>query len=86
MTVVLGPEFDERLRGALLDVLAQLGGRAVGHDWGVAGSQELEGFEVDLEGHRLLIEAETYAGLSIEGPSELVERIRRMVEERTGHP
>ncbi len=82
-TVVLGPEYDERLRTVLKDVLVQLGGRALGHDWGAAGSQELETVEFEVEGHRLLIEAETYVGLSITGPSELVDNVRKMVEERT---
>jgi len=81
-TVVLGAEHDERLRTALKEVLLALGGSVRHHDCGVGGSQELETLEVEVDGHRVTVESETYVGLSITGPSELVHRVQRMIHER----
>ena len=78
-TQILGAEYDDTLCEALLRVLMQLGAERLSHNWGVAGSQELESLEVLVGGDRILIEAETYIGLSICRPVEVVERIGGMV-------
>ena len=78
-TQILGAGYDDTLCEALLRVLMQLGAERLSHNWGVAGSQELESLEVLVGGDRILIEAETYIGLSICGPVEVVERIGGMV-------
>jgi hypothetical protein len=83
ITVVLGDEFDDALRAKLVGVLRSFGvvvaspeSRATG------GSQELEELDVIVDGQRLHIEAETYVGLSIGGPSDLVKRIQRVMLEQ----
>jgi hypothetical protein len=81
-TIVLGPEHDERLRDALRAALLALGAKALGHDRRTAGSQDLEVFEAEIGNQRLVIEAETYIGLSVTGPSELVDMVEAMVVER----
>jgi hypothetical protein len=45
----------------------------------VGGSQELEKLDVTIDGRRLGVEAESYIGLSISGPDDLVERVRQLV-------
>lgn len=76
ISVVLGAEFDEALRARLFNVLQSLGAHEAASEgrW-VAGSQELEQLTVTIDGQSLLITAETYIGLSISGPAELVRRI-----------
>lgn len=81
-TVVLGPEYDQRLRRVLKDVVLQLGGKGLTHEWAIGGSQELETVEVEVRAARLIVEAETYVGLSIRGPSDLVDEIHQMVNEQ----
>lgn len=78
-TQILGAEYDDALREALRGVLTQLGAKGLAHDWGLAGSQELESATVLVGGDRILIEAETFVGLSICGPAEVIERIAGMV-------
>ena len=79
-TVRLGEEFDEALRQKLVDVLRKLGGlQSGGSSRMVGGSQEIEKLEVTIDGRRLRVEAETYIGLSISGPGDLVERVRQLV-------
>lgn len=78
-TLTLGAEHDDALRRALRDVLKRLGANQRAHDWGVAGSQELETLQVQIGVDTVVIEAETYMGLSVSGPADVVERIQAMV-------
>ncbi len=79
-TVVLGGEFDDALRAKLLNVLRGLGAFVVGAEGrAIAGSQELEELDVLIDGQVLHVEAETYVGLSISGPGELVRRIQQVM-------
>jgi hypothetical protein len=83
-TIVLGDEYDERLRAAVLGVLEQLGVSAALHEHGLGGSQELETLTVEIGDKRLVVEAETYVGLSVRGDAALVEKVESMVRERLG--
>jgi hypothetical protein len=78
----LGDEYDDELRVALRQALSSLGALGVSLDWGVAGSQELERFEVRVAGNKPLIEAESYIGLSVSGDADLVNLVQAIVRER----
>ncbi len=71
-TIMLGNEYDDALRDALRAVLLELGASWGASTWGVGGSQMVETVEVIIDGGRLLVEAETYMGLSITGEEPLV--------------
>lgn len=81
-TVVLGDEYDDKLRAVLREILVYLGATGVSSDWGVAGSQEVERIEVRIGGKPLIIEAETYIGLTVTGDLELTDRVEAMVKSR----
>lgn len=77
---VVGPEHDEQLFRRLGVVL-----RAMGFDlsakWdGVAGSQDISHWELISPDGALIVESETYMGLFVEGPAELVRRVRKQFE------
>lgn len=74
-TATLGDEFDADLKTRLVEKMKALGAKPVSSQWSVAGSQELNSFSVTLEGEVLDIVSETYVGLSISGPDELVDEI-----------
>jgi hypothetical protein len=78
--VVLGDEFDDSLRDDVLDVLRGLGATCGDGEHAIAGSQELEKLTVVIQDKMINVEAETYIGLSVAGPSELVSEIRKLVE------
>lgn len=82
LTVCLGPEHDARLRASLRSVLGELRAHGTRHDWAMGGSQEIDSLAVEIEGERVVIEAETYMGLSITGPPALVRRIQGLVVAR----
>lgn len=87
-TTVLGDEHDDALRAALRECLVSLGATSVSSDWGVAGSQEVARCEVLVGSERLVIESETYIGLTVTGEVELTNQIEAMVraslERRSG--
>lgn len=85
-TVILGPEYDNDLLATLRDVLNELGGDVHAQSWGVGGSQELATSEVKIGSQFVFVEAETYIGLMIRGPADLVGKIEAMVTGRSDGP
>lgn len=79
ITVTLGPEYDEPLRQAVRTALDERHARVIDRSWGVGGSQEVNHLKVLVDGEILIVEAETYIGLSITGPPGLVDDIARAV-------
>jgi len=80
VSIVLGDEFDDALRSRLLSMLQALDARVVGPERrAIGGSQELEELDVLVNGQLLHVEAETYMGLSITGPAELVRLIQQKI-------
>lgn len=80
VTAILGDEYDDQLRARLLAALRRMG--AVASDSSsrsLAGSQEIEAFDVTIDGRPIHIEAETYIGLSVSGPQDIVNRIKEQV-------
>lgn len=89
-TVTLGSETDDALRRRLGRALKHMGADVTGDSWGLGGSQVLETLNVMIGGQALRIEAETYMGLSLTGPTDLVDRIAaavaKGVEPHLGNP
>jgi hypothetical protein len=85
MTLVLGAETDAKLRQAVLWALSKLGAVRDG-DWqALAGSQDIDHAEFRIGGERVVLESETYVGLSLSGPAMLVEHLARLTDERLGN-
>jgi hypothetical protein len=74
-TIILGDEFDDVLKDRLINKLKLLGAIPLSSDWSVAGSQELSSLSVRLGNEVIEIASETFIGLSISGPDELVDEI-----------
>lgn len=73
--IVLGDEFDGALRERTCRVLREAGARLASSERGIGGSQEVVIEEWILGGAKLILEAETYMGLSLSGPDHLLARI-----------
>ena len=81
ITVILGDEYDSALQDRLMDTLRQMGAIPIAPvSRYLAGSQDLQIFEVMLDGKLLRVESETYIGLSLCGPSDLVAKVRKHCE------
>lgn len=82
VTVVLGEEHDAAMLRALLDVLAEMGADVGPPHWSLAGSQEITTRHVTVDGCRLVVEAETYMGLSLTGEPSIVTTVAERVRQR----
>lgn len=74
-TIVVGDEYDEKRREILLEVLRSRGAEFIDKESSVAGSQEIESLAVDINGNLVTVEAETFIGLTISGPKDIVEDV-----------
>jgi hypothetical protein len=79
---IIGPEYDRELVRIVRDVLKDVGYEEIDSWQGIGGSQEIT--HVEYEGHngRLILEAVTFVGLSLQGPSDLISAVRREHEKR----
>jgi len=75
-TWVVGAEHDKALFLALGAALRKLGCTLEDNTWGVAGSQELGRWVLESSLGQIVVEAETYVGLSVSGPIEAVDALR----------
>jgi hypothetical protein len=79
MTIRLGDEFDDALRDAVRTALVDMAVVPGEVSWGVGGSQEIETLQAVIDGERVIIEAETYAGLTVMGAEMTVRRVAAAV-------
>jgi hypothetical protein len=77
-----GAEHDDAIRARLKAVLLDLGYHPLDESWGVAGSQEIARWEFAGPLGGLTVEAETYVGLTISGPSAAVNEVRSRLQGR----
>ena len=82
--LVLATEYDDKLRQALMDILAALGADTAAHQWGLGGSQIIETRRVYVGKQLLVVETETYVGLSISGEARLVDKVAHLLALKTG--
>jgi len=72
----LGDEHDDRLLSALGSAVLLLGGKIDRSSWGVGGSQEISSWQLRFREGVVVATAETYVGLTISGPADLVTKIQ----------
>lgn len=84
--LILGDEYDEALRHALMDALAGLGASIEAHQWGLGGSQIIQTTKVLLGKDLLVVECETYVGLSLFGEARVVDRVAALVSPPAAKP
>lgn len=80
--LILGDEYDDELREAVLDVLREMGARQTSQSSAVGGSQDLQTLSLKVGESELVVEAETYVGFSISGNSSLVHEVAARVRQR----
>jgi hypothetical protein len=80
-TIVLGNDFDQRLRRALREVIREMGAKTLEKSWDVAGAVELATAKLELQGKIVDVESENYSGLAIIGDENQVDEIARRVAE-----
>ncbi|MDU9405442.1 hypothetical protein RTH46_23435 [Pseudomonas sp. zfem004] len=81
-TIILGNEYDDAVRDALRAVLVRSGAVGIDKTWVVGGSQEIDTLAIRLGSDLIMIEAETFIGLSVTGPKAVVEDIALLVRQQ----
>jgi hypothetical protein len=82
-TRIAGPEYSQVTFGVVREVLIEVG-YSVKSKWnGIVGSQEIFHWEFVGPKGTLVIETETYIGMSISGPIELVHEVKTAFENTT---
>ncbi|PIV32398.1 MAG: hypothetical protein COS34_13350 [Lysobacterales bacterium CG02_land_8_20_14_3_00_62_12] len=79
----VGEEHDELVFARLGLALRALGAAPPESTWGVAGSQEISEWTVDLPKGRVTVTAETYIGLTVAGPKAAVDQVRQAYDATT---
>ncbi len=82
----LAEEHDDRARAALGTALAWHGARRLWRWSGRGGSQHVERWWYLLGGRIIRVEAETYVGLAVRGPRDVVELLRDAVQSAVPAP
>lgn len=77
--IVLGNEYDIEIKHALSKVLASMGAKKTDSNNFLAGSQEIFSEKFKINNRLVEIESETYMGLSLSGPPDLIEEIKNKV-------
>ena len=78
--LILGREHDDGLRAGVLAVLRQFEARTRASSWDAGGCEEATTLRFLVEGQEITLTSSTNAGLALEGPGLLVDRIRAKVE------
>jgi hypothetical protein len=81
-TVNLGAEYDEDLFEASAATLADEGATLLEKLQGVAGSQDVSLWKYIIGDDVIEVASETYMGLTITGPSKVVEHLEAAIRER----
>lgn len=77
VSVVIGDEYDDELRQNLMTSLQKFGGKILGNpERFLAGSQDMEQLLVQIGNEKISVESETYVGITITGPEQLIATIR----------
>lgn len=79
---ISGDESDRQAIKAAKWALREIGAKRRGGSWGVGGSQEVASEEWQCGPATLTLETETYVGLTLSGPEELVSRIAQLTADR----
>jgi hypothetical protein len=81
VTKILGAEHDVALTNATIQALREHGADEEDRNWALAGSQEINTVRFSIKGSPLILEAETYVGLSLTGEALIVEAIASRVRD-----
>jgi hypothetical protein len=79
--VTLSSEVDSELWEKLCAVVELLGGSIHELHWAMGGSQEIIKYRIDLPSGSLEATSETYVGLSLQGPDDLVSMLAALAKE-----
>lgn len=79
-TIILGDEYDDLLIEKLKLILKNEGGTILSKNQDLGGSQEINEYSILLNGIILKLEIETYIGISLTGPTNIIDFIVKKID------
>jgi hypothetical protein len=79
ISVVLGDEFDDMLKDKVFQALTEMGGVRKNFEHLHGGSQDVYIWTYEINKIQVIIEAETYIGLTIKGDEGIVRSVQRIL-------
>ena len=77
-TAVLGDEFDDALKEKVFHALIEIGATRKNFEYLHGGSQDVYIWTYQINEKLVIIEAETYIGLSIKAEQSIIDRVREL--------
>lgn len=82
-TIQLGPEYDHKMLQALFDALTAEGAQTIDQRTAEGGgSQEIGYWKFELDRGIVEVSAETYLGISLSGPIDLVVHLTQIIQDK----
>ena len=78
--IVIGNEYDDNLKDALSLTLKQMGAKEISKINALVGSQDISIYEFLVKNEIIRVEFETYIGLSLIGPKNLIREIEENIQ------
>ncbi len=78
--IVIGNEYDDNLKDALSLALKQMGAKEISKINALVGSQDISIYEFLVKNEIIRVEFETYIGLSLIGPKNLIREIEENIQ------
>ena len=78
--IVIGNEYDDNLKDALYLALKQMGAKEISKINALVGSQDISIYEFLVKNEIIRVEFETYIGLSLIGPKNLIREIEENIQ------
>lgn len=78
--LIIGNEYNTNLINKLKTILRELGGKIKIRMDGIAGSQDLQIFDVLINKSKITVEIETYMGIKIAGDDLIINEIERRIK------
>ncbi|MDN5097021.1 hypothetical protein O8C85_00555 [Aliarcobacter butzleri] len=80
VTLLLGDEYDDFLFETLINILKSMRAKYESRLDAIIGSQDISKFIVNLNDEEIIIERETYIGLTITGNKKIINNIVSLIE------
>lgn len=78
--IVIGNEYDDNLKDALSLALKQMGAKEISKINALVGSQDISIYKFLVKNEIIRVEFETYIGLSLIGPKNLIREIEENIQ------
>ena len=82
-SIIIGDEYDNKLINLLFIILKEMGSTKINETEALAGSQDYYLASFNINNSIITVEIETYIGITLNGPSELIRIIMDRINNKS---